>query len=254
MKTIVKIVIALLIIVVILFVSKNFIAKAAVTGGVKAVTGLEMDIKSMDVGILKTLVGINSMKLYNPPGYTDRVMIDMPEIYIDYDLAAFLKRKAHLEEIRINLKELTVIKDRDGKLNLDALKVVEEEKEAAKTEKKEKIEMQIDELDLKIGKVIYKDFSKGKEPKIREYNINLHEKFHNITDLKDLGKIILVKALLNTGIAGLANFDLGSLKSGISDTLKGTAGAVGDIGKKAADTIEKTTKGITDKIKLPFGD
>ena len=92
----------------------------------------------MNVGIRNTLVSINNMKLYNPAGYTDKVMVDMPEIYIDYNLSSFLKRKAHLEEVRIDLKELTVIKDKKGKLNIDALKVVKDEKEVKKKKQRNK--------------------------------------------------------------------------------------------------------------------
>ncbi len=114
MKKILKLLgLLVVILLIVLLIGKNFIAKKAVTGGVKAVTGIEMDIDSMDVGILNTLVGINEMKLYNPTEFSDRVMIDIPEIYVDYDLSAFIKGTAHLTEVRINLKELTVVKDND---------------------------------------------------------------------------------------------------------------------------------------------
>ncbi|MCK5139725.1 MAG: hypothetical protein KAQ85_07790, partial [Thermodesulfovibrionia bacterium] len=109
MKKVITLIIVLLIIGALLFVGKNLIAKTSVTRGVKTVTGLTLDMGSMNVGIRNTLVSINNMKLYNPAGYTDKVMVDMPEIYIDYNLSSFLKRKAHLEEVRIDLKELTVI-------------------------------------------------------------------------------------------------------------------------------------------------
>ncbi|MCK5512737.1 MAG: hypothetical protein KAI96_07995, partial [Thermodesulfovibrionia bacterium] len=138
MKKILTLTVVLLVLIALLFAGKNLIAKTAVTSSVKAVTGLKLDMSSVEVGIMNTLIGISDMKLYNPPGYTDKVMLDMPEIYIDYNLGSFLKRKAHLEEIRIDLKELTVIKDKQGNLNIDALKVVKDEKGAKKQEEKEK--------------------------------------------------------------------------------------------------------------------
>jgi uncharacterized protein involved in outer membrane biogenesis len=254
-KIFITLILLLVIIVALLFIGKNVIAKKAVTAGVKAVTGLQMDIGTMDVGFLNTLIGINEMKLYNPPGYDEKVMIDMPEIFVDYKLGSFIAGKAHLEEIRINLKELIVIKNRDGKLNIEALKAAQKEekmKEEQKTEGK-KTEITIDTFNLKIGKVAYKDLSKGQT---REYNLNLHETHHNVTDLNELGKLILVKALMNTNIASLANFDINSLKSGIPDTLMKAADIskpVEDIGKKTGETLQETTKGIKEKLKLPFG-
>lgn len=257
MKKILKLLgLLVVILLIVLLIGKNFIAKTAVTSGVKAVTGLEMDIDSMDVGILNTLVGINGMKLYNPPEFSDRVMIDIPEIYVDYDLSAFIKGTAHLEEVRINLKELTVVKDKEGRLNINSLKVAKKGEKPEKPGERKETEIKIDLLDLKIGKVIYKDYSRGSEPKILEYNLNLHEKYYNITDLNEMGKLILVKALMNTNIANLTNFALNSLQSEVSDILKKAteAGkALQEIDKKAVDILEETTQDIKDKLKLPFG-
>ena len=252
MKKVLTLTVVLLVLIALLFAGKNLIAKTAITSSVKAVTGLKLDMSSVEVGIMNTLIGISHMKLYNPPGYTDKVMLDMPEIYIDYNLGSFLKRKAHLEEIRIDLKELTVIKDKQGNLNIDALKVVKDEKGAKKEEEKEKAkkktEIKIDMLDLKIGKVAYKDFSKGKKPMVYEFNINHHEKYRNITDINELAKLILTKAIIETNIANLANIDLGNIKSGLSESLM----KAGDIegGRKK---VEEAAEGLKKSLKLPFG-
>ena len=255
MKKVITLIIVLLIIGALLFVGKNLIAKTSVIRGVKTVTGLTLDMGSMNVGIRNTLVSINNMKLYNPAGYTDKVMVDMPEIYIDYNLSSFLKRKAHLEEVRIDLKELTVIKDKKGKLNIDALKVVKDEKEVKKektAKQKKKTEIKIDILDLKIGKVTYKDFSKGEKPKVYEYNINHHGKYRNITDLNQLAKLILTKAIINTNIARLANFNLGTLTTGLPETLK-RAADIEEKKKKITETVEKSVEDLKKTLKLPFG-
>lgn len=249
-------IVLLIIFIAIVFIGKNLIAKTAITKGVKMVTGLQMDIGSMDVGILNTLVGINDIKLYNPPDYPERIMVDMQEIYVNYDLSAFLKRQAHLEEVRINLKELTVLKDKNGELNIKSLKIAKEEKKHKKSEKKKETEVKIDVLDLKIGKVVYKDFSRGREPKTTEYNLNLHEKYQNVTDFNEMGRLILVKALINTNIANLANFDLSPLKSGLSESFKeaaGTGRTLQEAGEKVTEAIEKATEDIQKKLKLPFG-
>jgi len=276
---------------IVLFFGKNMIIKTSVTTGVKAMTGLKLSIGSMNVGVFKSLMGINELKLHNPEGFEDDLMIDLPEIYVDYDLGAFIGGKAHLEEVRLNLKEFLVVKNANGELNLDSLRVVKEtegkevEKGDGKKEKTEMPELQIDLLEMKIGKVIYKDYSKGTPPNEKVFNVNIDERYENITDPQSFVRLIIFKALKNTTIASLTNFDLGKLQSGISGTVKKTAeiaqeatgkaieagknvvketaeGTVGkaaeagkDAGEKVKDAAKDTVDKATDTFKkiLPFG-
>ncbi len=257
------------------FFGKNLIVKTSVKAGVKAMTGLKLNIKSMNVGILNSLIGINGLQLFNPPGFVDELMVDLPEIYVDYDLGAFIKRKIHLEEVRLNLKEFSVIKNEKGELNLDSLRVVEEKKEekVEGEEKKEKEktkipELLIDVLELKIGKVVYKDYSKGTPPKSKEFNVNIDERYENITNPRAFISLIIVKALKNTTIARLTNFDLGALQENVAGKLKETTQKVmetadkvietgkDDVGKKVKEAAKETIEKTTDTLKkfLPFGD
>jgi hypothetical protein len=260
-----------LVILIALFFGKNVIIKTSVTTGVRTMTGLKLSIRSMDFGIFKTLIGINELQLYNPSGFVDELMFDVPEVYVDYDLGAFMKGRTHLEEVRLNLKEFLVVKNEAGELNLDSLKVVkaEEEEEEVDKDKKEKSktrELQIDVLELRIDKVVYKDYSKGTPPKVKEYNVNIDERFENITDPKTFGRLIILKALKNTAIARLANFDIGKLQRGVTDAVRKTAEMALDtpdkaveVGKEAGEKVKETARETVEKaadtIKklLPFG-
>lgn len=254
-KLIMFLVIFLIVFLVILFIGKNLIAKNAVKSGAKAVTGLEMDIEKMNVGVINTLVGVNKMIIYNPPDYTERVMIDMPEIYVDYNLSSFLRGKAYLEEVRIDLEELNVVKNSEGKLNIASLNVARKKEKKEKPGDEKKTEFQIDTLDLNIGKVTYKDFSASRKPSVREYNVDLHETFQNVTNLDEMGRLILVRALMSTDIASLANYDLETLKSGISRTLLKAAEMgkpVQELGEKTGEALKEKAKDIKEKLKMPF--
>lgn len=254
-----------------LFIGKNMIIKTSVTTGVRAVTGLKLSIKSMNVGVFKSLIGINGLQLHNPEGFEDKIMVDLPEIYVDYNLGAILGGKVHLEEVRLHLKEFIVVKNEAGELNLDSLRVVKEAEELKKGDTgKEKTEMpdiQIDLLELRIDKVIYKDYSKGTPPKERVFNVNIDERYEDITDPKSFVRLIIVKALKNTTIASLTNFDLGKLQRGISGTVKKTAaiaqktaGKAIEAGKdlidgKTSEAAKEAVGKAADTIKkfLPFG-
>ncbi|NQT95263.1 MAG: hypothetical protein HQ572_02325 [Candidatus Omnitrophica bacterium] len=263
MKKLAIILIVIIVLVLVLSVGKNMIVKAGIEKGVKLVTGLQLRMGGLNIGIIKTLVGINNLKLYNPKGYQDKVMLNMPEVYVDYDLPAVFQGTVHLNEMRINLKEFMVVKNEKGELNLDSLKVVQAQKEGKAPEEKEKAkapDIKIDSLNLKIGKVIYKDYSRGGTPSVREFNVNLDEKYENITNPYALVSLIVVKALMNTTIASLTNFDLGGLKGTVSDTL-GAAGKIAtETVTKVTDTVGETTEALSktagdlkDKFKLPFG-
>ncbi len=242
-----------------LSVTKDIIIKFSVEQGVKVVTGLSLRIKSFRVGLVRHIVAANNLRLLNPKGYKDRIMIDMPQIYVNYDPLSMFQGRVHLKELRINLREFVVIKNRDGELNLDALNVVKAKKEGKKPEEKARgraPQVQIDSLDLKIGRAVYKDYSKGPQPFIKEYNINLNERYKNITDPYSIVSLIVVKALRSTAIPSLVNFDIMGLQGTITGTL-GTAqriveGTIEQTTQKAqeavtqaADTLKKTTEGLS---------
>jgi len=208
---------------------------------------------------MSTLVSIEDLRLLNPPGYKDRVMLDMPEIYVDYNLPALIAGKVHLNKLRLNMSEFVVVKNEKGEINLNALNVVKEqkgEKKVTPAEKAKMPDMQIDVLELKVGKVVYKDYSMGGLPRVQEFNINIDERYLNVDDPDKLVSLIVVKAISNTSIARLTGFDLKGLENTIGDTL-GTAQLIvdraQDVITTGGETARKTVEGLQDIIKMPFG-
>ncbi|MFH1460012.1 MAG: AsmA family protein [Candidatus Omnitrophota bacterium] len=262
-KILIGVLLFIIVIVTVVAIGKNIIAKTAVTTGVKLMTGLEMKIDSMDIGIVNTLLGIKGLKLYNPPDFEDKLMVDLPEIYVNYDLAAFLKKEVHLEEVRLNLKEFLVVRNKKGVLNLDSLTAVQAAKketvpkqEKPKTaEKTEAPKIKIDLLKLKFGKVIEKDYSAGGEPVVKEYNINIDETFENITDPNEVVKIILRKVLPKLSAQLLKNSIAGGIEGTLKESkemIKGLATDALGLGKDTADVSQEAVKQTADKIKKLF--
>ncbi|MBN1526648.1 MAG: hypothetical protein JW919_03585 [Candidatus Omnitrophica bacterium] len=245
-----------------LAVTKDMVAKSIVEGGVKALTGLKLQMGRLAIGIINQSVGIKELRIFNPAGFAEKLMLDMPEIYVKYDLVAFLGGKIHLPHMRIHMKEFIVEKNREGKLNLDSLKVVKEEKGRKAATAKEKKpagkmpKFKIDVLELKIGKVIYKDYSAGGAPSVREFNVSIDERFENIDDPSALASVIIVKALTNTSVAKLADFDMGPLSDTAGATLKTATKVATQTVGTATKTVTKaaeTAKQTTDALKGLFG-
>lgn len=252
-----------------IYIGKNTIIKIVVSTSIKAITGLGLDIEKVNMGVFNTLIDIKNLKLFNPPNFPDKLMVDMPELYIDYDLGSFFKGKIHIQRMRLNLKEFVVVRNEKRELNLDSLKMIEagkEKKTGPEKEKEKAPEIAVDLLELKIGKAIYKDYSRGTPPRVREFNVNIDERFENITNLYALGSVIVVKALQNTAIASLTNFDVGLLMNNAKDVLGQAsktaieAAAKGyekskEISSKAKDGAGKVVEKLSETIKgiLPVG-
>ncbi len=242
-----------------LFVTKNLIAKAVVIGGAKAITGLNVGVRSIHVGFPKTAVQVKGLRVMNPSGFPDSVMVEMPEIYVDYDLGSLLKGKPHLETIRLNLQELDVVKSADGKLNLNSIKALQAGKPAAaQTQPAASApEFQIDVLELKVGKVVYRDYTGGGTPKIKEFAVNIDERYEHITNPYTFAGLVVTRALFKTTVGQLANFDVAGLQTNVANALKASAGALTETMTKGlgdAQAMSKQVLGNTTDILSHPGD
>jgi uncharacterized protein involved in outer membrane biogenesis len=245
----------IVVVIALLLFFKNILIKTALEEGTKKVTGLELTIGTMNVGLLAPKVDIIDMRLLNPPGFHDKVMIDIPKFFVTFELASFFKKRAHFKTVELNLKELVVIRNKERKLNIDALTAVGEKRQQGvkPVERKETKQAQkafqitIDKLNLKIGKVVYKDYSLGTAPFTKTFTIGINEVYRDVTDPNKLVILIIVRALEGTGIAQLANFDLGTLKADVGDTLKTVESAATEAGKKELEGLGETTTEETEK-------
>lgn len=243
-----------------LLLAKNVILKFAVTRSVKAIAGLDLRVKDLDVGLLNTHLGVKGLQILNPSGFSEPVMVDMPEIYVDYELGSLFKGKAHLEEVRINLRELVVIRNAQGQVNVNALRPVRESpakteptppSKTPKTGKPPAIE--VDVLQLTIGNVVYKDYSTT-PPQVREFPLNVQERFEHITNPYALGSLILTRALTKTTIAQLANIDLQALQSQLTNTVGASVNQViSHVGHDAADVAGATVDEAAGALKRLLG-
>jgi len=240
MKKIGTIILILIFLTISFSIAKDVIIKNSIERIVSLATGgLKLRIGSLRASIPKTLISINDMVILNPAHFKDKIMLDMPRIYIDYDLSALLKKKIHLYNVRIDLREFTIVKSRDRKTNLDYIKSPEKKGSPAKKKAKKSRDLQIDELNLKIGKVIYKDYSTSGEPSVSEYNINIDSRYKNIKNANQIIKIIVAKAVINTAIETLLDFR--EFDDIASDGLE-----------KGSDAIKKTVDELKDIFKSPF--
>lgn len=182
-------------------VIKDGIIKQAVTIAVSRVTGAPVRIGGLSLGVFNQTVKISGLKIYNPKGFSRGILADFPRIKVTYDLGALFRGELHLVNAEIWLKELGLEKNKEGKLNIDSLKVAEQD-ERKKVKPSEQMAIRIDTLKLGMGRIVSKDYSAPGEPVINVYDINIHKAYKNITNVRVLAALILAEPMKVAGIRG----------------------------------------------------
>jgi len=193
----------------ILAIAKNIIIKSVVTKVAGNIIGSRVTVKGLSLGIFTGSVHISGLKIYNPQDFPQGVLVDIPWIKAKCRLPALFKNKIDLAFVDVNLKQLTVIKNKDGKLNVDSLKV--SKKEDAGQKKKEAMDFHIDQFDLEIGRVVNRDLSAGKIPHMTAYEINFKKTYRNINSPQQLAALVLVGSLEQTAIKGAKVYGVAAL-------------------------------------------
>ncbi|MGE5280413.1 MAG: hypothetical protein ACM3L6_06695 [Deltaproteobacteria bacterium] len=211
----------------ILVLFRNALAETFLSKGIRSLTGLDTRVERVDIGLFRPTLSLKGFTLLNPPGFQEETMARFPELFVAYDLPAFMNHRVHLPEVRIDLDELVVVRNSGNKLNLDALKTLAQAKEqpgagkpaAEQAAPGKPPEIRIDVLRLKINEVVYEDYSQV-PPSVRHFSIQLDKTFRDITDPKALVNLIVVNALSKTALSGVLNVDLSQLQGEVSGVLR----------------------------------
>jgi len=111
----------LLLLAVVLVLSRDAILRAVMAHNLRTQTGLNAKIGRFHLGLTEPVVEIKDLQLYNAKPFGGTPFLVIPEIHVEYDPAALKKGEVHLTLLRFNLRELDVVKSRDGLTNLLSL-------------------------------------------------------------------------------------------------------------------------------------
>ena len=106
------------VLIVILLLSLNSILRLYVEHRIRAQTGMDAEIGRFSFGLAPPTVTIQNFKLYNPPDFGGTPFLDIREIHAEFDRAALMRDEIHLTLLRINLGELDIVKNEDGRTNI----------------------------------------------------------------------------------------------------------------------------------------
>jgi len=220
--------------------TRNTIAQFVLENTFKKVFKLPLEMESLHIGLQDALISFTNSHLYNPPTFPHDRMISCPDIYVNYNLRSALDGRVHIEELRLHVSQLTITKNKEGKINLGGLKALK--RKDSPTSSDEAIrpfpepirkQFQIDKVSVKIDTVIYKNYLKAPYPKIEIFPINLVEEYDAFPNSKSLIETIVFKAITNTPFTALTNIELKEVADMVSGAFVSAQNRAADAAQKA---------------------
>jgi hypothetical protein len=191
----------------------NTIVKEFVQSRLRSETGMDVRIGAMDIGLSTPTIAVENLKLYNTPEFGGSPFLDIPEIFVEYDRDAIRAGKLHFKLVRLNLAEIDIVQDKQGRLNIQGIKEKGDAAKSALDRQASKFEFTgIDTLNLTLQKL---RVSKLDAPdQAQEVNFGLaNQVFPNIKTEADLTAIALVLQLRSGAAAptGKSSIDMQKL-------------------------------------------
>src|ERR1043166_5360369 len=159
-RWVIRIFVTLFILVVLLAVVavllKDVIAKSLAERNLRDNTGMDARIEKMEVGLGTPTITLEGLKLYNTPDFGGGTFLEMPELRVEYAPEDIRSGKLHFKTVRLNLAEVHIVRNKNGKTNIDLMQKEVKRKSAGQKSKSNTPGVDfggIDTLYLKIGKI-----------------------------------------------------------------------------------------------------
>jgi len=236
-KWLFRLVLVLVVLIVLLILLRDPIAKAWVETRIRQQTGLPVKIGKLSVGLRQPTLSIDNFKLGNSPDFGGSTFIGVPLLRVQYDLAALRSRRIHLNTVFLNLGELHIVQNKDGKTNLQALQKRAKEKSSSAGSGEATVEFEgIDTLTLAVGRLKFTS-AKNEARNEEAYVGYKNETVKNVRSFKDLEPLI-TRIRLEKKVQFLSD-----------DLLKQGTNGVPNAAPPAGQEAQKTQSNSTDPLK-----
>jgi uncharacterized protein involved in outer membrane biogenesis len=165
------------------------IAKEVVQSAIRSQTGLDAKIEKVTVGLATPTFTIEGLTLYNTAEFGGSPMLNVPEFHVEYDRDAIFSRNLHLKLVRLNISEVDVVKNKQGRENFQAL---QDKNRVSLSDAKSRTAgftfTGIDTLNLTLGKLRISSLDAPNRRQEISFGIE-NQVFHNIKSEADLGGV-----------------------------------------------------------------
>ena len=152
---------------------RDSILKLAAQKSLQATTGMRVEIAKFKTGLRTAAIEMQGFKLHNYPEFGNSVLLDVPDLFVEFDSELASQGKLRFKQLRVNLAELNVIRDAAGRWNIEKLEKEMTERNAARTNRNERrlVFAGIDEMRFTIGRINYTD--RQKPSRSRQIAVNI---------------------------------------------------------------------------------
>ena len=200
MKTLLKWVLRLfmlgIVLIVVLVLSLNSILKASITRQIRAQTGMDVKIGRLSAGVLSPVVTLEDFRLYNPAEFGGGPFLNIRELHLEYSRAPLDRRTVHLKLLRLNIAEMTIVKNDSGRTNLA---IVQPKPATASPRPEEWIFTGVDVLNLSVSTIHFIDLKNPRHNRDLNPRI-LNQVFKNVKSSEDLYSILVMVWLRSGGV------------------------------------------------------
>jgi uncharacterized protein involved in outer membrane biogenesis len=114
---------------------KDVIAKAVAERNLRDTTGMDAKISKLEIGLGTPIVNLEGLKLYNTADFGGGTFLELPELRMEYVPDAVRDGKLRFKTVRLHLAEVHVVKNKNGRTNIEMMQKETRRKSAGTKDK-----------------------------------------------------------------------------------------------------------------------
>ena len=209
-KWTVRLLLILVAIVAIAWLAKDSVIRIVTENRIEDDTGLRVQIGRMSTAPGSAAVTLRDVKVYNTAEFGGTLFLDIPELHVQIEPAALGRRKLRIERLRVNLAEISIVRNQSGRTNIFSIAKEVEERKRKKRRRggRDDFEFEgIDMLTLSLGKARFIDI--GNPSATSEVSLNMtNQAFPDMRTEADVYGMLFMVWLRSGGRFSLGPNDL----------------------------------------------
>ena len=110
-----RLLILLVVLLAVLVLCKDAVIKSLLENRIRAQTGMDVKIGRLDIGLFTPTVNVEGLRLFHTSQFGGLPLVDVPDLYLEYDRRALARQVLHFKLVRLNLAEVSIVEDANGK-------------------------------------------------------------------------------------------------------------------------------------------
>ncbi|MBL4574547.1 MAG: hypothetical protein JKY51_00415 [Opitutaceae bacterium] len=225
------------------------------TSHIKVHSGFGAEVESLSGNPLAGTITVLDLVLTNPEEFEEKDFVQLKEFDLKVKPLSLVGERIEVPRLVLDVEQITIVINEKGESNL---KVFNERMQGEKSgeesveEESEPVDFIINSLKIRVAKIRIADYSKGKEPIIREFNLDLNREFTDVSD----PKVIVTAILMDITAAGLAQYggDLfrmlpEGLSGSLGDALNPDGGFMKGVNEKSLNVLKNLFDSVREKDK-----